>query len=76
MNCTGSWQLDSIYVKSGVVTWETQQTDYPRTRPLGMPNHEPRGRSRGMPPTAGISLLQRQPHQIPAGQEAAGQSLA
>ncbi|MDQ0333482.1 nitrate reductase alpha subunit [Mesorhizobium sp. YL-MeA3-2017] len=45
VNCTGScsWK---IYVKSGVVTWETQQTDYPRTRP-GMPNHEPRGCSRG-----------------------------
>ncbi len=45
VNCTGgcSWK---IYVKSGVVTWETQQTDYPRTRP-GMPNHEPRGCQRG-----------------------------
>ncbi len=45
VNCTGScsWK---IYVKSGVVTWETQQTDYPRTRP-NMPNHEPRGCSRG-----------------------------
>ncbi len=45
VNCTGScsWK---IYVKSGLVTWETQQTDYPRTRP-GMPNHEPRGCSRG-----------------------------
>jgi nitrate reductase alpha subunit len=45
VNCTGScsWK---IYVKSGVVTWETQQTDYPRTR-AGMPNHEPRGCSRG-----------------------------
>jgi nitrate reductase alpha subunit len=44
-NCTGgcSWK---IYVKSGVVTWETQETDYPRTRP-DMPNHEPRGCSRG-----------------------------
>jgi nitrate reductase alpha subunit len=32
VNCTGScsWK---IYVKSGIVTWETQQTDYPRTRP-------------------------------------------
>src|SRR5690606_4845441 len=28
------------------VTWETQQTDYPRTRP-GLPNHEPRGCARG-----------------------------
>ena len=45
VNCTGScsWK---IYVKGGIVTWETQQTDYPRTRP-GMPNHEPRGCSRG-----------------------------
>src|SRR5476651_191287 len=45
VNCTGScsWK---IYVKNGLVTWETQQTDYPRTRP-GMPNHEPRGCSRG-----------------------------
>ena len=45
VNCTGScsWK---IHVKQGVVTWETQQTDYPRTRP-GMPNHEPRGCSRG-----------------------------
>ncbi len=44
-NCTGScsWK---IYVKNGLVTWETQQTDYPRTRP-DMPNHEPRGCSRG-----------------------------
>lgn len=32
VNCTGScsWK---IYVKNGLVTWETQQTDYPRTRP-------------------------------------------
>jgi len=45
VNCTGScsWK---IYVKSGVVTWETQQTDYPRTRPE-LPNHEPRGCARG-----------------------------
>ncbi|AJY45078.1 nitrate reductase subunit alpha [Martelella endophytica] len=45
VNCTGScsWK---IYVKGEIVTWETQQTDYPRTRP-DMPNHEPRGCSRG-----------------------------
>ena len=45
VNCTGScsWK---IYVKGGLVTWETQQTDYPRTRP-DLPNHEPRGCSRG-----------------------------
>src|SRR3546814_16081308 len=38
--------LPIFYVKNGLVTWETQQTDYPRTRP-DMPNHEPRGCSRG-----------------------------
>jgi nitrate reductase / nitrite oxidoreductase, alpha subunit len=45
VNCTGScsWK---IYVKNGIITWETQYTDYPRTRP-GMPNHEPRGCQRG-----------------------------
>ncbi|MES0870151.1 nitrate reductase subunit alpha [Pseudovibrio sp. SCP19] len=45
VNCTGScsWK---IYVKGGIITWETQQTDYPRTRP-DLPNHEPRGCSRG-----------------------------
>ncbi|MBY0430049.1 MAG: nitrate reductase subunit alpha, partial [Rhodospirillales bacterium] len=44
-NCTGScsWK---VYVKGGIVTWETQQTDYPRTRP-DLPNHEPRGCQRG-----------------------------
>src|SRR3546814_16453737 len=43
-NCTGScsWK---IYVNNGLVTRETQQTDYPRTRP-DMPPHEPRGRTR------------------------------
>ncbi len=45
VNCTGScsWK---IYVKNGLVTWETQQTDYPRTRP-DLPDHEPRGCPRG-----------------------------
>lgn len=45
VNCTGScsWQ---IFVKNGVVTWELQQTDYPRNRP-GCPDHEPRGCPRG-----------------------------
>jgi nitrate reductase alpha subunit len=45
VNCTGScsWK---IYVKGGIVTWETQQTDYPRTR-SDLPNHEPRGCARG-----------------------------
>jgi nitrate reductase alpha subunit len=45
VNCTGgcSWK---IYVKNGLVTWEIQATDYPRTRP-DLPNHEPRGCPRG-----------------------------
>lgn len=45
VNCTGScsWK---IYVKNGLITWETQQTDYPETRP-DLPNHEPRGCPRG-----------------------------
>ncbi|ABZ77986.1 nitrate reductase, alpha subunit [Shewanella halifaxensis HAW-EB4] len=45
VNCTGScsWK---IYVKNGLVTWETQFTDYPPT-PEGIPNHEPRGCPRG-----------------------------
>ncbi|MFB6259200.1 MAG: hypothetical protein ABEJ96_05600, partial [Thiohalorhabdaceae bacterium] len=31
VNCTGScsWQ---VFVKNGLITWEMQQTDYPRTR--------------------------------------------
>ena len=45
VNCTGScsWK---VYVKNGLITWETQQTDYPHTRP-DLPNHEPRGCPRG-----------------------------
>jgi nitrate reductase / nitrite oxidoreductase, alpha subunit len=45
VNCTGScgWK---VYVKGGIVTWETQVLDYPRSRP-GIPDHEPRGCARG-----------------------------
>ena len=45
VNCTGScsWK---IYVKDGVITWETQQTDYPSTG-ADMPEYEPRGCPRG-----------------------------
>ena len=45
VNCTGScsWK---VFVKNGLITWELQQTDYPRTRP-DLPNHEPRGCPRG-----------------------------
>ena len=45
VNCTGScsWK---IYVKDGIITWESQQTDYPTTGP-DMPEYEPRGCPRG-----------------------------
>jgi nitrate reductase alpha subunit len=41
VNCTGScsWK---VYVKDGIITWETQQTDYPSTGP-DSPEYEPRG---------------------------------
>ncbi len=45
VNCTGScsWK---VYVKDGLVTWETQQTDYPSNGP-DAPEYEPRGCPRG-----------------------------
>jgi nitrate reductase alpha subunit len=45
VNCTGScsWK---VYVKDGIITWETQQTDYPSTGP-DSPEYEPRGCPRG-----------------------------
>ena len=45
VNCTGgcSWK---IFVKNGLVAFEMQQTDYPRTRE-DLPDHEPRGCQRG-----------------------------
>ncbi|MBS4219730.1 nitrate reductase subunit alpha [Bacillus sp. FJAT-49711] len=45
VNCTGScsWK---VHVKDGIITWETQQTDYPSTGP-DMPEFEPRGCQRG-----------------------------
>ena len=39
-------EFTKVYVKNGLIIWETQQTDYPRTRP-DLPNHEPRGCPRG-----------------------------
>ena len=40
INCTGScsWK---IHVKDGLVTWETQETDYPSNGPH-VPDYEPR----------------------------------
>ncbi|WP_414713731.1 nitrate reductase subunit alpha [Segeticoccus sp.] len=45
VNCTGScsWK---VYVKDGIITWETQQTDYPSVGP-DSPEYEPCGCPRG-----------------------------
>ncbi|MFC4907168.1 nitrate reductase subunit alpha [Actinomadura gamaensis] len=45
VNCTGScsWK---VYVKDGVITWETQETDYPSVG-ADRPEYEPRGCPRG-----------------------------
>jgi nitrate reductase / nitrite oxidoreductase, alpha subunit len=45
VNCTGScsWK---VYVKDGIITWETQEVDYPSTGP-DSPEYEPRGCPRG-----------------------------
>ena len=45
VNCTGSCSWN-VYVKDGLITWESQAVDYPQTDP-GRPNHEPRGCPRG-----------------------------
>ena len=46
VNCTGgcSW---AIHVKDGIVTWETQQLDYPLLE-NSLPPYEPRGCQRGI----------------------------
>ncbi|HLR08079.1 MAG TPA: nitrate reductase subunit alpha [Bacillota bacterium] len=58
VNCTGScsWK---VHVKDGIITWETQQTDYPSTGP-DMPEYEPRGCQRG----ATFSWYTYSPHRI------------
>ncbi len=45
VNCTGScsWR---VFVKDGIITWETQAVDYPSIGP-GSPEYEPRGCPRG-----------------------------
>jgi nitrate reductase / nitrite oxidoreductase, alpha subunit len=45
VNCTGScsWK---VHVKDGIITWETQQTDYP-SNGRETPDYEPRGCPRG-----------------------------
>jgi nitrate reductase alpha subunit len=46
VNCTGgcSW---NVYVKDGIITWETQATDYPLLE-SNLPPYEPRGCQRGI----------------------------
>ena len=35
VNCTGSCSWN-VYVKDGLITWESQAVDYPRTDPVGL----------------------------------------
>ncbi|MFE7435043.1 nitrate reductase subunit alpha [Streptomyces tendae] len=45
VNCTGSCRWN-VFVKDGIITWETQATDYPSVGP-DRPEYEPRGCPRG-----------------------------
>ncbi|MDQ6900190.1 MAG: molybdopterin-dependent oxidoreductase, partial [Candidatus Dormibacteraeota bacterium] len=45
VNCTGSCSWN-VYVKDGIITWESQAVDYPSVGP-DMPEYEPRGCPRG-----------------------------
>lgn len=58
VNCTGSCSWN-IHVKNGLVAFEMQATDYPRTRP-DLPDHEPRGCQRG----ASFSWYLYSPHRV------------
>src|SRR3989304_6809840 len=46
VNCTGSCSWN-VYVKNGIITWETQALDYPDFDTT-MPPYEPRGCQRGI----------------------------
>ena len=78
VNCTGScsWK---VYVKDGMITWETQAVDYPSIGP-DMPEYEPRGCPRGAsfswytysPLRAEVPVRARQPaRDVPRGPGAA-----
>lgn len=45
VNCTGSCSWH-VYVKDGIIVWETQALDYPHSG-IDTPNYEPRGCNRG-----------------------------
>ena len=64
VNCTGSCSWN-VYVKDGLITWETQATDYPRTDP-DRPDHEPRGCPRGASFSWYTYSPARLKHQAPA----------
>jgi nitrate reductase alpha subunit len=67
-----SWK---IYVKSGLITWETQQIDYPRTRPE-IPNHEPRGCPRGASYSSYIYSAARLKHPLVRSRRAIAEALS
>ena len=47
VNCTGSCSWN-VYVKDGLITWESQAVDYPRTGEyVYQENDAPRGQPRG-----------------------------
>lgn len=46
VNCTGSCSFD-VFVKDGIIVWETQKTDYASPHPE-FPDYEPRGCPRGL----------------------------
>jgi nitrate reductase alpha subunit len=45
VNCTGSCSWN-VFVKDGIIVWETQKTDYPENEAT-VPDYEPRGCPRG-----------------------------
>ena len=59
VNCTGScsWK---VYVKDGIITWESQQTDYPSVGP-----DSPGVRAARLPARRGLLLVHLLPHPGP-----------
>src|SRR3546814_18309561 len=57
VNCTGSCSW-IVYVKNGLITWETQQTDDTRPRP-DLTNHEQLGCSRAASSSGDVNSAQR-----------------
>ena len=81
VNCTGSCSWN-VYVKDGLITWESQAVDYPSTG-AEMPEYEPRGCPRGrvvlvvhvLAAAAEVPVRARQPaRDVPRGAGPAGRS--